>query len=88
MSGILIYSFTINFIGFFLIWYDKNKAINNQHRISENTLLAIVAFGGTIGSGLAMILFRHKTSKTSYLLWFFGIIVIQILVSILNNKIF
>lgn len=35
--------------------------------------------GGTIGSGLAMLVFKHKTSKESYLLKFCGIIVIQIL---------
>jgi uncharacterized membrane protein YsdA (DUF1294 family) len=88
MSVILIYFFIINLIGFFLIWYDKNRAIANKYRISEKTLLAIVALGGVIGSGLAMLFFRHKTSKTAYLLWFFGIIVVQILVLILHNKIF
>jgi uncharacterized membrane protein YsdA (DUF1294 family) len=80
MSGIIIYFLVINLAGFFLIWFDKKRAISNQYRIPEKTLLAIVAFGGIIGSGLAMLLFRHKTSKTAYLLKFFGIIVVQILV--------
>lgn len=88
MSRILIYIFIINLIGFFIIWFDKKRAVSNQYRISENTLLAIVAFGGLIGSGLAMFVFRHKTSKTTYLLKFLGIILIQVLVLILNNKIF
>jgi uncharacterized membrane protein YsdA (DUF1294 family) len=80
MSAILIYFFAINLIGYFLIWYDKNRAIAHKYRVTEKTLLAIVALGGVIGSGLAMLFFRHKTSKMSYLLWFFGIIVVQILV--------
>jgi uncharacterized membrane protein YsdA (DUF1294 family) len=41
-----------------------------------------VAIGGTIGSSLAMSLFRHKTAKTSYLLKFFGIITLQIVIII------
>ena len=60
MTRILIYIFIINLIGFFIIWFDKKRAVSNQSRISENTLLAIVAFGGLIGSGLAMFIFRQN----------------------------
>lgn len=90
MVVILIYFFIINIIGFFLVGYDKKMAIHNKYRIAEKTLLLIVFFGGFVGSGLGMLFFRHKTSKKSYLLKFFGIISLQImvLVLILNNKIF
>ena len=78
---ILLYSFlVINLIAFVLIGYDKQLAIKNKSRISEKTLLVWVAVGGTIGSSLAMSIFRHKTAKTSYLLKFFGIVLIQIFV--------
>jgi uncharacterized membrane protein YsdA (DUF1294 family) len=78
---ILLYSFlAINLIAFVLIGYDKQLAIKNKNRISEKTLLVWVAVGGTIGSSLAMSIFRHKTAKTSYLLKFFGIVLIQIFV--------
>ena len=80
MTVILIYFFIINIIGFILIGYDKKMAVANKHRISEKTLLLIIIVGGVIGSGLAMFLFRHKTSKISYLLKFFGIVIIQVLV--------
>ncbi len=80
MWVLLIYFLVINLLGFFLIWLDKNKAINNQHRIAEKILLLFVAFGGIFGSSLAMLLFQHKTSKISYLLKFIGIIVVQILI--------
>ncbi len=80
VSLLFIYFMIINLVGFFLIWYDKNQATKNQYRISEKILLSIVVFGGMIGSGLSMLLFRHKTSKNSYLLKFFGIIIVEILV--------
>lgn len=59
--------------------YDKHLAKNQKQRVSERTLLSFVFFGGTIGSGLAMLLFRHKTSKISYLWKFWLIVSIQIL---------
>jgi uncharacterized membrane protein YsdA (DUF1294 family) len=77
---ILLYTFlAVNLIAFVLIGFDKKLAKNNKRRISEQTLLFWVALGGTIGSSLAMSIFRHKTAKTSYQLKFFGIILIQIL---------
>ena len=79
MLLLIYYFFLVNFITFVLIGYDKRLAINNKKRISEQTLLFWVALGGTIGSSLAMSIFRHKTAKTSYRLKFFGIILIQIL---------
>jgi uncharacterized membrane protein YsdA (DUF1294 family) len=66
-------------MAFITIAYDKQLAIKNKSRISEKTLLAWVAIGGTIGSSLAMSIFRHKTAKTSYLLKFFGIVSLQII---------
>jgi uncharacterized membrane protein YsdA (DUF1294 family) len=78
---ILFYYFLIlNGIAFTIMGYDKHLAKTQKQRISERTLLSFVLFGGTIGSGLAMLVFRHKTSKISYLWKFFGIILIQILI--------
>ena len=59
--------------------YDKKLAQNNKRRISEKTLLSFVFVGGTIGSGLGMLFFRHKTAKRSYLLKFWLIVILQIL---------
>lgn len=67
-------------MAFIQIAYDKHLAKAQKQRISERTLLSFVFVGGSFGSGLAMLIFRHKTAKTSYLLKFFGIIMIQILV--------
>jgi uncharacterized membrane protein YsdA (DUF1294 family) len=75
---ILLYTFlALNIIAFVLISYDKKLAQNNKRRISEKTLLSFVCIGGTIGSGLGMLFFRHKTVKRSYLLKFWGIVLIQ-----------
>jgi uncharacterized membrane protein YsdA (DUF1294 family) len=80
--NLLFYFFLIlNGIAFTLIAYDKHLAKAQKQRISERTLLSFVFFGGTIGSGLAMLIFRHKTSKTAYLWKFWGILFIQILIA-------
>lgn len=92
---ILLYTFLVlNIIAFILIGYDKKLAQNNKRRISEQTLLTFVSIGGTIGSGLGMFFFRHKTAKRNYLLKYWGIVTIQITVvfalfylGILQNKI-
>ncbi|HRL70941.1 MAG TPA: DUF1294 domain-containing protein [Flavobacterium sp.] len=77
---ILFYCFLIiNGFAFVLTGYDKRLAVKNKRRISEKTLLSFVGFGGIIGAGIAMLIFRHKTAKRSYLLKFFGILLIQVL---------
>ena len=79
---ILFYYFLIlNTIAFIQIAYDKNLAKTQKQRISERSLLGFVFIGGTIGSGLAMLIFRHKTAKKSYLLKFWLIVIVQILIT-------
>jgi uncharacterized membrane protein YsdA (DUF1294 family) len=80
MSFLFWYFPLINLVAFSIIGVDKRLAIQQKWRISERNLLFTSILGGTIGSGLAMLFFRHKTSKESFLLRFYGIIVIQILI--------
>lgn len=56
----------INILSFILMGIDKYKAIKNNYRISENTLLLISILGGGIGSLLGIILFHHKTKKLKF----------------------
>ena len=78
---ILLYTFLVlNIIAFIVMGYDKKLAQNNKRRISEQILLIFVLIGGTIGSGLGMLFFRHKTAKTSYLLKFWLLTVLQFLI--------
>ena len=86
MNLLFYYFLILNGIAFTLIAYDKHLAKDQKQRISERTLLSFVFFGGTIGSGLAMLIFRHKTSKTAYLWQFWGILFIQILLAFLWFK--
>lgn len=67
MNVIFYYFLILNAIAFILIAYDKYLAKTSKNRISERTLLGFVFVGGTFGSGLAMLVFRHKTAKKSYL---------------------
>jgi uncharacterized membrane protein YsdA (DUF1294 family) len=79
---ILFYYFLIlNIMAFIQIAYDKHLAKIQKQRISELTLLSFVFFGGTVGSSLAMLTFRHKTAKKSYLLKFWLIVIVQVIVS-------
>jgi uncharacterized membrane protein YsdA (DUF1294 family) len=76
LMTVLLYCFLIlNFLAFVVTGYDKRLAVINKRRISEKTLLTFVA----IGSSVAMLLFRHKTSKMAYLWKFYGIVLVQIL---------
>ena len=70
----------INALAFILMGYDKKLAQTNQRRISEKALLTLAMLGGSIGSGIVMLYFLHKTSKNSYLVKFWSIVIIQIIV--------
>ena len=78
MEILLLYFLFISIIVFILAGYDKYLARKNKRRIPENTLFFLEAIGGTIGLLFAMLLFRHKTSKTSFIVKFSGIFLIQI----------
>ncbi len=78
MEILLLYFLFISIVVFILAGYDKYLARNNKRRIPENTLLFLEAIGGTIGLLLALLFFRHKTSKTSFIVKFSGIFLIQI----------
>ena len=78
---ILFYFFLIlNVVAFLITGYDKLLAIQQKRRISERMLLSFTFIGGIIGSGLAMLLFRHKIAKASYLFKFSAILIIQIII--------
>ena len=76
------YLISINFIGFILIFLDKQKAIHNKWRISEKILIFISIIGGSFGTIIAMYLFHHKTKKLKFklvhffcLIWSISIII-------------
>ena len=84
MNILILYLLVINFTAFIFAGYDKHLAVKHKWRISENTLFALAAFGGSVGLLLAMVIFRHKISKPSFVIKFSAIVFIQILILILK----
>lgn len=64
--NLIIYLIIINIFSFILYGIDKYKAKKNEWRIPESLLLTISFLGGSIGSNLGMIIFRHKTKKMKF----------------------
>ena len=79
MSPVLIYLIFINFITFLIFGLDKWLAQHNKWRISEQKLLGFCFAGGIIGGILGMLVFRHKTQKTSFKLAIGAILILQII---------
>ena len=79
---IIIYLGAVNTVAFSLYFIDKLKARTNSWRIRERTLLLLALTGGSIGAALAMKLFRHKTRKDSFLIWFVVIVAAQTIILI------
>ena len=62
------YLLILNIISFFVYGIDKIFAIVNFNRVREITLLFLTIIGGSFGSLLAMILFRHKIRKKRFII--------------------
>jgi uncharacterized membrane protein YsdA (DUF1294 family) len=76
-----LYILILTLSTFLLYTFDKLQALRsgtNVSRVSEQTLLLIALLGGSIGAILAMMIFRHKIKKVSFLIEFGVVVVIQI----------
>jgi len=60
----------MSIIAFVAMGVDKRKARQHKHRISEKTLWILALVGGSIGSYLGMIFFRHKTKHLNFRIGF------------------
>lgn len=80
----IFYLISINTLLFCLMCIDKKRAIKNQFRISEKTLLTLAFMGGSFSILLSMRLIHHKgkkfknlipilTIESFFLLFFFNI---------------
>ena len=56
----------VNLAGFIAMGWDKRKAMKNDWRTPEKTLLGIAIIGGSLGTYLGMRLFRHKTKHWQF----------------------
>ena len=68
----------INVVAFVIYWLDKLFAKSSKERISEKELHAFSLLGGFLGASLSMFLFKHKVSKSSFLLKHIVIILLWI----------
>lgn len=78
MKVLLLYFLFINVLVFIFAGYDKSQARKNNRRIPEKTLFLMALTGGSPGLLTAMLLFKHKTSKTSFIIKFTLILAVQI----------
>lgn len=76
---LILYLLFVNLVGFFIMFVDKNRAIKNQWRISEKSLIGICVVGGSIGTLLGMQTFRHKTKHKKFTIGVPVILVLQII---------
>ena len=77
----LYYLLALNTITFFIYGYDKAIALymaKKLSRVSEHTLLIFALLGGSIGSLIAMFVFRHKIKKISFMLKFAGLVFLHV----------
>jgi uncharacterized membrane protein YsdA (DUF1294 family) len=80
MPLLYYYFLATTVISFILVSYDKYLARNKKRRIAENSLLLLALIGGSTGTGFGMWVFKHKTSKRSFLWKFWSIVLFQLLV--------
>lgn len=88
MEVLLLYFLFINVLVFIFAGYDKSQARKNNRRVPEKTLFLMALTGGSLGLLTAMLLFKHKTSKTSFIVKFAAILAIQtaLIYAFLNYK--
>lgn len=83
---IMIYLIMINVLAFVMYEIDKRKAVKGRWRISEAALLTVAALGGSLGSLLAMELFRHKTKHKKFTIGVRLLLVLHIILLVLYYK--
>lgn len=73
----MLYIIIINSIAFVVFGIDKQKAVKNKWRISENTLIGLALIGGSAGALIGMRCFHHKTRKKKFLVGIPLILILQ-----------
>lgn len=58
----------ISFVNFIMYGADKRAAVRGKWRIPERVLLGASLCGGALGGIFGMIVFRHKTKKSAFII--------------------
>lgn len=76
----------LNGMTFCVFAYDKYQGLQKGWRVAENVMFLLSLLGGWIGGLCAMLIFRHKTYKSNFLIAMGVIAIINlIVVSNFNN---
>jgi uncharacterized membrane protein YsdA (DUF1294 family) len=67
----------LSLVAFVMQWVDKRRAEAERWRVPESGLHFLELLGGWPGAFLAQRLFRHKTAKLSYQLFFWLIVAVH-----------
>jgi uncharacterized membrane protein YsdA (DUF1294 family) len=62
------YLVLVNLVAFAAMGVDKARARRKDWRVPEASLLALGFLGGGLGATLGMLLFRHKTKHSKFVL--------------------
>ena len=65
---LIVYLLLANVIAFEMYGIDKRKAMKDQWRIPEKTLLLAALIGGSFGAFVGMQVFHHKTKHWKFIL--------------------
>ncbi|MBQ7993933.1 MAG: DUF1294 domain-containing protein [Solobacterium sp.] len=65
---LIIWLIMINVMSLWMYGIDKYRSKKKKWRIPESALLMSAAAGGAFGAYLGMILFRHKTQHTHFII--------------------
>ena len=79
---IIVCLLLVNVVTFFTYGIDKYKAKKGKWRISEATLLLMAFLGGSIGAGLGMKAFHHKTMHKKFYIVVPTIIILQLAIAV------
>jgi uncharacterized membrane protein YsdA (DUF1294 family) len=82
MLYLYLYFLIVSLVSFVVVGCDKYFARNHKRRIPETTLLTWSFIGGSVGGGIGMWVFKHKTSKRSFLWKLYGVILFQLLIGL------
>ena len=65
---LIVYLLLANVIAFAMYGIDKRKAMKDQWRIPEKTLLLAALIGGSFGAFVGIQIFHHKTKHWKFIL--------------------
>ena len=69
----------INIRAYIIFAADKRYSQRNQERVPERTLFKYMWAGGAAGSGLSMVMNRHKTKHKNFVITAVTLVVIQLI---------